>query len=214
MVNWEQIKEKWLKKDYLLILVLVGVLLLVISIPVGEKKENTTGSSAGKGITEIVGENTGQGRETSATIGGNATPGTMGTTDISMSYEREMEQRLLALLSGMQGVGEAKVMITLRASEEILLDKEEESSRSETSEADSAGGSREVLQRDSRESTVLITSGGENVPVRVKTIYPEIEGVVVAAQGAGTGDVSKQISEMVQVLFGIEAHRVKIVRLE
>ncbi len=214
MVNWEQIREKWLKKDHLLILVLVGVLLLVISIPVGEKKEKNTGSSVGKGITEIVGVNTGQNREASATIGSNATPGTTGTTDISMSYEREMEQRLLALLSGMQGVGEAKVMITLRASEEILLDKEEESSRSETSEADSAGGSREVLQRDSKESTVLITSGGENVPVRVKTIYPEIEGVVVAAQGAGTGDVSKQISEMVQVLFGIEAHRVKIVRLE
>lgn len=214
MVNWEQIKEKWLKKDHLLILVLVGVLLLVISIPVGDKKENATGTSAGKGITEIVGANTGQDREALSFTEGNTMSGTMGTTDMTMSYEREMEQRLLALLSGMQGVGEAKVMITLRASEEILLDKEEENSLSETSESDSAGGSREVLQRDSRESTVLVTEGGANVPIRIKTIYPEIEGVVVAAQGAGTGEVSKQISEMVQVLFGIEAHRVKIVRLE
>ena len=105
-------------------------------------------------------------------------------------------------------------MITLKASRELLLDKEGSSNSAETRETDAAGGSRYVLQQDVQENTVLITKDGEDNPICIKTIYPEVEGVVVAARGAGTGNISKQISETVQVLFGIDAHRVKIVKLE
>ena len=205
--KWMQFKEKWLKKDQLLILVLVGVLLLVISLTVGEKPDTEEKQNTTREKVDFVGISHEDTTYQESSARGNA-------GGVSMDYEREMEQRLLELLEVMEGVGEARVMITLKASQELLLDKESNGNLSETRETDSAGGSRYVLQQDSQENTVLITRDGEDSPICIKTIYPEVEGVVVAAKGAGTGNISKQISELVQVLFGIEAHKVKIVRLE
>lgn len=205
--RWMQIKEKWLKKDQLLILVLAGVLLLVISLPVGGKEEEQGQQDSTQTQLSFAGVT-----ETETTYRESANQDTVG--GVSMDYEKEMEQRLLGILEAMEGVGEARVMITLKASQELLLDKNSNGNLSETEETDAAGGSRYILQQDSQESTVLITRDGEDSPICIKTIYPEVEGVVVAAQGAGTGSISKQISEMVQVLFGIDAHRVKIVKLE
>lgn len=207
--KWNSIKEKWLKKDQLLILVLAGILLLVISLPVGKTEERDSEQNQAAG--DIMANFAGVSNEAESQVEGGIG---QGRSSVSMDYEREMEQRLLSILEAMEGVGQAKVMITLEASQELLLDKDVTGNSSETRENDSQGGERYVLQQDNQETTVLITQDGEDRPICVKTIYPQVEGVVVAAQGAGTGDVSRQISEMVQVLFGIDAHKVKIVKLE
>ena len=47
----------------------------------------------------------------------------------------------------------------------------------------------------------------------IKTIFPKIEGVVVLAQGVGTGTISKDILEAVQALFGVEAHKIKVLKM-
>ena len=44
----------------------------------------------------------------------------------------------------------------------------------------------------------------------IKTIYPKVEGVAVIAEGAGTGRVTQHIIEVVQVLFDLELHKVKV----
>lgn len=48
----------------------------------------------------------------------------------------------------------------------------------------------------------------------VKTLTPEIEGVLVVAEGAGSGTVNKNITEIVQALFDVEAHKVKVVKMQ
>lgn len=58
-----------------------------------------------------------------------------------------------------------------------------------------------------QESEVLVV---ENDMV-VKTIYPKVEGVVVIAQGAGTGKVKQHITEVIQALFDITIHKIKVV---
>ena len=44
----------------------------------------------------------------------------------------------------------------------------------------------------------------------IQTIYPKVEGVAVVAQGAGTGRVTQHITEVVQALFDLEPHKVKV----
>lgn len=44
----------------------------------------------------------------------------------------------------------------------------------------------------------------------IQTIYPKVEGVAVVAEGAGTGRVTQHITEVVQVLFDLELHKVKV----
>ena len=84
---------------------------------------------------------------------------------------------------------------------------------SSTTEADSQGGSRTSQQTSRSENTVYHT-GGNNEPYVVKTLAPQIEGVLVIAQGAGNGNVSRTIVEIAQALFDVEAHKVKVVRME
>jgi stage III sporulation protein AG len=51
------------------------------------------------------------------------------------------------------------------------------------------------------------------LPYVVKTIVPQVEGVVVVGEGCGTGSVDKNVTEIVQALFGLEAHKVKVVKM-
>ena len=102
----------------------------------------------------------------------------------------------------------------LKSSRELVVEKEQPVSRSSTSESDSQGGNRNISQVDSRESTVYRTEGGTSEPYVVKTLSPEIEGVLVVAEGAGSGIVNRTIVEAVQALFGVEAHKVKVVKME
>ena len=122
-----------------------------------------------------------------------------------------MEQRLESLLSSMDGVGEVKVMITLASSSEQIVEKDSPVSRSSMTEADSAGGSRSSQEVDSGEATVYVTDNdGEKIPYVVKEISPRVEGVSVVAAGGGNAYVQKNIIEVIQALFGIEIHKIKV----
>lgn len=187
-------KEKWknwFRRDNLLILILSGVLLFIITLPTaseGEKEEK---------------------RGTPKTVSEKAQPVEKEQEDYALGLEKQLEETLCQ----MAGVGKVKVMITLQSSEELVVEKDVPVSRSNTSENDSAGGSRIVTQMDSSESTVYTTVGGENKPYVIKTILPKVEGVVVVAQGADNGTVNQNITEMVQALFNLEAHKVKVVKM-
>ena len=50
-------------------------------------------------------------------------------------------------------------------------------------------------------------------PYVVKEIEPEIEGVLVAAEGGGNSQTAKNISEAIMALFDIEAHKIKVMKL-
>ena len=43
---------------------------------------------------------------------------------------------------------------------------------------------------------------------------PKIEGVLVVAQGAGNVSVKKQIRETIEALFGLEEHKISIMKME
>lgn len=101
-------------KNNLLVLLLIGVLLLVIAIPTGERKtENSEGT--------------------------------------------EVEQRLENILSKMEGVGSVRVMITFRESDIV-------------------------------------------------------EGVAIIAEGGGNAVVTRNITEVVQALFDVDSHKIKVIK--
>ena len=105
-------------------------------------------------------------------------------------------------------------MVTLKSSPELVVEKEQPYLRSSTTENDAQGGSRTVNQVETEENTVYKTNGSVSEPYVVKTLPPEVEGVVVVAEGAGSGTVNRTIVELIQALFGVEAHKVKVVKME
>lgn len=210
-------------KNNLLIIVLLGVLFMVIAIPVDTAGTGGKSTSGRNNNSSYQTENTGTGYQAGGTAGytagygettGSGTGGSTGTGYVweQEQYIKEMEAKAESLLSGVSGAGQVKVMITLRASSEQVVEKDMPVTRSQTSEQDSQGGSRMVSEFATEDATVYRKGNGYEEPYVVKTLSPSVEGVVVVAEGAGNGEVSKNLSEAVQILFGVEAHRVKVLK--
>ena len=189
--------KKKLTKENMAILALLGILLMVIALPV-KKTENTRDET---GLSD-TGSDTMKTSETDKDDGDG-------------SYTQEVENRLEALLSSMDGVGEVKVMVTLSSSVEQVVEKDVPYSMDTTKETDSAGGSRDVVNSKQEETTVYVTDqAGNKTPYISKTLEPAIEGVTVVAQGGGNAVVQKNITDVIQALFGVEAHKIKVVKMK
>ena len=205
-------KEKVLKKDNMIILILTGILLLVIAWPMEEpeKKENS--------VSELWDRNNGMLQETNeTTIDGKEVI----EVSISQSFLDEeyivqtLEHRLEEILYAMDGVGQVKVMITLASQGEKIVEKDIPLERSNILEEDSGGGSRSTNEMNSKEETVYSTnSQGDKIPYVVKETGVEVAGVSVVAQGGDNEAVQKNIGEVIQALFGIEEHKIKVVKMK
>lgn len=178
---------KKIKKDQLLIIFLAGILLLVISLPAGKKSSR-------------YGEENG--------IRG-STPKEEYSQD---EYLYNLERRLERALSQMAGVGDVTVMITLKSSAEKVVEKDLDTAKEAVTESDSQGGARSTQNNSHRETTVYADGNTQGEPYVSKEISPQIEGVVVIAGGGGDSVVKQNITEAVQVLFGIDTHKIRIMK--
>ena len=216
---WEKITDsigaggleppKWFRRDNLLILVLLGVLLFIVALPV--KKEDPAATDTGMEITEQynAGILTSSGQQNVAqqdTVDVGTQAVTAGSTE---EYAVYLEEKLKKMLESIRGVGEVEVMITLESSEERIVEKDMTAERSQTEEQDSAGGTRTVSSSNTGYQTVY-QEGSQGSPFVVKTLTPKVEGVLVVAEGAGKGNMTGEITQIAQALFGVEAHKVKV----
>ena len=185
-------KIKMPGKDQLLILLLSGILLVVIAIPTDGGKKKAPPDSGGDPAEELK---TATGQEPD-------------------SYEKRQEERLKEALEKVEGVGEVEVMITLKSSWEKIVEKDRPSSSQTVEEADAGGGTRQTQEVSRSETTVYREERGERTPYVVKELEPEVEGVIVIARGGGNASVKQNILEAVQALFPVEAHKIKIMKME
>lgn len=86
------------------------------------------------------------------------------------------------ILRGVSGVGEVDVMIVLKSSVEKVIQVDNSSSKSVTTEKGS-GTDRSVETMDQEHNTVLTGSGSGQEPVVAKEVYPEIAGIIISASG-------------------------------
>lgn len=218
--NIKKIKQYLLKRDNLVILILTGILLIVIAWPVesaASKENNMTDlwdrKSDNINYTSSQGEQSGSGRNiiTETENGYVVESGVLQEEYIVLN----LEQRLEEILGAMQGVGRVKVMVTLASSGEKIVEKDIPLERNNIVENDSTGGNRSTNEMYSQEETVYSTnSEGDKIPYVVKEYSAVVEGVSVVAEGGDSALVQKNISEVIQALFGIEAHKIKVVKMK
>ena len=184
----EKLKIKKLGKNQVLILFLCGVLLMIITIPVKEKEE--------AGNIYVTEEN-------------DSMQGSVSTG--STAYAQYLEQELEQMLTQMEGAGEVACMVTLSQSAEQVIEKDLDISDENVTESDSQGGERTTIQ-SSRTETTIYNEGENGSPYVSKEISPKVEGVLVIAEGGDNAVVVKNITESLQALFGIESHKIRIVK--
>ncbi len=193
--------KTWAKnKNNFVVVLLIGVLVLVMLIPVDSDKEDTEKSGAQQ-------TSMGQGQSVENLALGDS-------LDSTQAYCQMLEEKMALLLSQIEGVGKTQVMITMQYSEEKIVETETSMQNQETTETDSAGGTRVVNSVDESTNTVYESSDNNSIPYVIKIQVPKVQGVMVVAEGAGSGEIDLKITQVVQALLGIDVHKIAIAKME
>ena len=172
-------------KEKITIIVLIGVLLLVVSLPV-KKNNNSTAE------------------ETSLA---------QSTSSKPVDYEDYIETKLKGILTQVEGVGKVNVVVTLKSTSEKILATDDSYSQEQLEETDSSGGSRSSSTTSGSSTNIFYdTSQGSQPYVKLENM-PEVEGIIIVAQGGGDGTVASNITSAVEALLGVPAHKIKVLKM-
>ncbi len=187
------LKEIGLPK--LVMIFMAGILLILLSIPNIFGKEETKKKTP----------------DNSTAIQQNDT----NTTSYNANtYIAELEDKLENVLKKVEGIGDVEVMITLKSSKEQVALKDSPYTQEGLNEVDGEGGSRTDNSIQREESTVLITNDdGNTTPYIIQELEPEVEGIIVIAQGGDNARIKMDIMEAAEVLFDVPVHKVKVMKM-
>lgn len=126
---------------------------------------------------------------------------------------QELEKRLEKILSEIEGAGSVKVMVTGTSDGEVVhaYNQTEESILREEQDGTQVL-SKSDEKRLQKELVFMDGGTGGRIPVVVQRIKPEVKGVVVVADGAGSSVVRQNILDAVEALLGIPKHRIQVLK--
>lgn len=181
----KELTKKLFTKEKMPLILLFGVLIAVISIPIKKNDEETKEET---GVYTNYKEDE--------------------------SYIEQLEKRLEGILENTDGVGKTEVMITVKNNGKEILYTQTDSRNSKTTENTANGGSLIQEECEESESVLYTEEDGINRPYVQQEEMPEIQGVVIIAQGAGNAKVTTQITEAASTLLGIPINKIKVLKME
>ena len=184
-MKWDWKKLNFKDKNTWLILGIFGVLLLVIAMPVEKAQKKDSGMTQTQPAAEDETAESGQER-----------------ADDSIA---ELESRLEETLSLIDGAGQVRVMITMKDTGEKVVEKDI------TCRTDAASGGSQNTEQS--QSSVYTRDGNTETPYISNEMTPQVEVVLVVAQGGGNSMVEQNILQSVMALFPLEAHKITIVKM-
>ncbi len=121
----------------------------------------------------------------------------VGTTE----YRQSLETRLEEMLTAVEGVGDVKVMITLKGenSKTIAYNENRSVSVSNTSN-----------REDTSKDAVLIRDSTGSIPYTLNENYPEVSGVLVVSEGAEDSVTKSYIISAVKSTLGVKANNITV----
>lgn len=130
--------------------------------------------------------------------------------------EKALEQRLQEVLEQIEGVGQVTTSVSLASTKEREFAVNTVAGSKVTNEKDPSGGSRVITESTDNGQLVLVRQdqGNREQPVVVKESKPEIQGVVVVAEGADDPWIKADLAKAVQTLLNLPAHKVSILSKE
>ena len=187
--SWKKEENNKRKIENLVVFIILLIISVIFinSIWNGDKKENVIENSNTKVLAQA---------ETSVTEKGNES--------------LELEQRLENILQNIEGVGKVNVLLTYSQSSEISAMYNEDSTKSDTEETDSGGGTRKIVQSSNKKEVIYEEVNGEKQPVTQSVIKPKIEGAIVTAVGASNSNIKTNIVQAVEAATGLATHKIQV----
>lgn len=132
------------------------------------------------------------------------------TMNRELTEEEAIEEKLKTILETMRGVGRVEVMVTLEKSSEIIPASNTIQSYDTTEENDSSGGVRVMTSQSSTQNIVTSNNGNSQKPLVLKEIKPQVNGVIVVAEGAENIEVKAKLYDAVRTVLQVPGHKVQI----
>ncbi len=131
-------------------------------------------------------------------------------------YTADMENKLQKLITTIEGVGEAQVMVTLEHGIEYVYAQEEKTSLDKSLEPGlGEQAAKEVMRQDVQSSYVLVDTEYGKKQALVKTqLQPKVQGVVIVCQGADSIQVQNDLIHVVTTALHIPTPRVCVVPID
>lgn len=129
-------------------------------------------------------------------------------------YRERLEHDLADRLGRMKGVEEVSVLITLESGPVFEYEQNRETTERTTTEADGAGGQREVTETTARTQAVMTRDDGGEQALVMQEKQPEIRGVLVIARGAESPLVKEQLTLAVEAALNLKAHRIRVLPMD
>ena len=108
-------------------------------------------------------------------------------------YTEMLEKKICELVSAADGVGSAKVVVTLDGTGEYVFAKDE------TESNNSYSADYVIVNTDGKEEGVLLSE-----------IYPKVRGVAIVCDGGKSDEVRKRVTELVAAALGISANKIAV----
>lgn len=123
-------------------------------------------------------------------------------------YAGQLAQSLEAILSKMSGVGEVKVLVTLKQDAEYVYAKDTKSTL-DSSEGRQGESGVSTQSKENREEEYLIIDGSSGKQALLTTRFqPQVQGVVVVCTGGSDPTVAARVTDAVTTALGVGSSRV------
>ena len=134
---------------------------------------------------------------------------------LDSDYESSLTNDLEEIIALIKGVGKVKVKIYISKYAEYEYEYNRNQTNKVTSETDQNGGERKIAEDNIESELVIITDAvGNDKPVIRKKTLPDIEGVLIVAQGAEISLIKYEIIKSVSNLLNIPIHKINVLPYE
>lgn len=123
----------------------------------------------------------------------------------SSNYVKNLENKLVNVLSQIMGAGNVSVMITLESGPELKIANSVDERTNTSTSSSTTTTSVTVV-----ENPIIITNNGKSQPLVLMEIMPVIKGVIVVAQGANNTKVKLELLQAVQALLNVSSGNIQI----
>jgi stage III sporulation protein AG len=185
----------------MLIILIVGVALMLISNFYSDKNQTVETFATQKDQTkkseQVSSDEPAESSDKSSNLN---------KSDLEKSYEFELQQAL----EQMSGVSNVTVIVKLSSSERNVYEKNNSTLKKQTEETDKDNGKRNIEETSNENKVVVIKDGTKDIPLIIEKDMPEVNGVLVVAEGVERISIKAKVIEAVTRVFSVESHRVAV----
>ena len=136
------------------------------------------------------------------------------TTSAAENEAERIGKRLEEVISAIEGVGSAKVLITLESGSTNIY-AQEKKAVSDTAENVGSGSEKKLEQKESTEDKYIFVEdeNGRRQALLITTVEPVVKGVVIICDGAEDPKVRLRVLNAVTVALEISSARVSIEKM-